>query len=47
MDSREVVGGQTVPSSFTSNAVVLYVTQQYLKDRRSKDENYSYNELFQ
>ena len=27
--------------------MVLYITQQSLKDRRSKDDQYNYNDLFQ
>lgn len=47
-DSFEEIGEEVMrPNGSVINAVVLYITQQYLKDRRAKDESYNYNELFQ
>lgn len=47
MDSKERINGREIPSSAVINAVVLYITQQTIKDRRNKDDVLNYNDLFQ
>jgi hypothetical protein len=46
MDSKERINGREIPSSAVINAVVLYITQQTIKDRRNKDDVLNYNDLF-
>ena len=49
MKSKERINGREFPSSAVINAVVLYITQQSIKDRdwRNKEESFNYNDLFQ
>lgn len=48
MKSKERINGREFPSSAVINAVVLYITQQSIKDRdwRNKEETSNYNDLF-
>lgn len=47
MKAKEKINGREVPSSAVINAVVLYIMQQSIKDRRVKDDPTNYNDLFQ
>ncbi len=45
MEKKERINGREIPSSAVINAVVLYIIQQTIKEKRSGDDKANYNQL--